>query len=414
MGEAMSEYDATYSPDDNKLRLYAGGRLPEEVYQRVRAEGFRWAPKQDLFVAPAWTPAREDLLLELCGEIGDEDSSLTERAEERADRFEGYQANRAKDAESAHKAVHAITDGIPMGQPILVGHHSEKHARKDAERIENGMRRAVKMWETSKYWESRAAGALRHAKYKELPAVRCRRIKKLEAERRKLVAEYTPHEPRHEIMQEPNRTPRCAVCSRFKYGGGECEGHEFVWPETPAPTRHVWAGSKGSGTWVEVASLPAIEKGNSRMIAHLDRRLLYERAMLAEGGHKEPEKPKRPKLPPILNYRSAEPLENPSRYHRGEIEKHRQIGATKAALAKIGSEYKGTRTTCDGSHRFRIARASGPGTPHRGEPLGVGGSVPDRQQGPSPPGGGAGLGAGASRSAGAERADLDAARADEV
>ena len=47
---------ATYSPEDNKLRLYATTRLPREVYDRVRAAGFIWAPKQGLFVAPVWTP----------------------------------------------------------------------------------------------------------------------------------------------------------------------------------------------------------------------------------------------------------------------------------------------------------------------------------------------------------------------
>ena len=35
---------------------------------------------------------------------------------------------RAADAERAHAGVNAITDGIPLGQPILVGHHSEKRA----------------------------------------------------------------------------------------------------------------------------------------------------------------------------------------------------------------------------------------------------------------------------------------------
>ena len=49
---------------------------------RVRGAGFIYAPKQELFVAPMWTPEREDLLLELCGEIDDEDTSLVERAEE--------------------------------------------------------------------------------------------------------------------------------------------------------------------------------------------------------------------------------------------------------------------------------------------------------------------------------------------
>ncbi|EBI7725070.1 hypothetical protein FX356_19475 [Salmonella enterica] len=61
-------YRATYSPDDNKLRLYAALRLDDETYQKIHAVGFRWAPKQELFVAPAWTPAREDVLLSLAGE----------------------------------------------------------------------------------------------------------------------------------------------------------------------------------------------------------------------------------------------------------------------------------------------------------------------------------------------------------
>ena len=177
-------YTATYSPEDNKLRLYASQRLDAETYARVRGAGFIWAPKQELFVAPMWTPERAELCEELAGEIGDEDTSLVERAEERAGRFDEYSENRAQDAERAADGVRTLSDGIPLGQPILVGHHSEKHARKDAERIENGMRKAVKMWETSQYWTARAAGALRHAKYKEQPAVRARRIKKLEADQR--------------------------------------------------------------------------------------------------------------------------------------------------------------------------------------------------------------------------------------
>ena len=125
----MTNYTATYSPEDNKLRLYALSRLPAAVYARVTAAGFKWAPKQQLFVAPMWTPEREDLLIELCGEIGDEDTSLVERAEERADRFEEYSDKRTDDAERARAAVSEIADGIPLGQPILVGHHSAKRAR---------------------------------------------------------------------------------------------------------------------------------------------------------------------------------------------------------------------------------------------------------------------------------------------
>ena len=251
---------ATYSPEDNKIRLSASQRLPNDLYLRVKAAGFIWAPKQGIFVAPKWTPSREDLALELAGEIDDEDTSLVDRAEQRAERFEEYSEKRAADADRAHKAVAAIADNIPLGQPILVGHHSERHARRDAEKIETGMRRAVKMWETSKYWEDRAAGALAHAKYKERPDVRMRRIKTLEAELRSVIAAFTPHSDQRPIMQH-----------RWNCKEGD--------PEIP----HVLVGPKGR-YWVPVEDLPRIEAGSQRWIRHYENRLIYERAMLADGG----------------------------------------------------------------------------------------------------------------------------------
>ena len=60
-------FTATYSPEDNKIRLYASERLDTDLYTRVRSAGFIWAPKQELFVAPMWTPERFDLAVELAG-----------------------------------------------------------------------------------------------------------------------------------------------------------------------------------------------------------------------------------------------------------------------------------------------------------------------------------------------------------
>jgi hypothetical protein len=209
--------------------------------------GFIYAPKQELFVAPMWTPEREDLLIELCGEIDDEDTSLVERAEERADRFVDYKDKRISDAERAQEAVSRIADNIPLGQPILIGHHSERHARKDAERIENGMRKSVQMWQTAKYWEDRARGALRHAKYKELPGVRHRRIKGLEADLRRYQNSFTP---------DPKTRPQI------------WDGEEHVW---------ITNGSRG-GRWAKSSGLPAIEQQSRRWIEHLQNRIAYEKA----------------------------------------------------------------------------------------------------------------------------------------
>lgn len=307
---------ATYSPEDNKLRLYPFARLSAEDYAKVKAAGFSWAPKQELFVAPMWTPEREDLLAQFCGEIGDEDKSLVERAEERAERFEDYSEKRGAEAEGARKAVSSIADGIPFGQPILVGHHSERRARKDAERIENGMRKAVKLWETSKYWTDRAAGAVHAAKYKEIPAVRARRIKKIEAEERKMQrskagseqalrfwrGEMKLRSPAGEVftlaINEENRDKIRDICG----GALGCTVGNFYAVKKTEPGAFggwsPWEVLKPDGERYQACPSctveqcrEAAEQAFGRHVAHVDRwlahyanRLAYERAMLAESG----------------------------------------------------------------------------------------------------------------------------------
>lgn len=300
---------ATYSPEDNKIRIYPDSRLDADLYMRVKNAGYTWAPKQELFVAPAWSPAREDIALELAGDIEDEDTSLVDRAEDRAERFDQYSEHRAQDAESAERSVQAIAGGIPLGQPILVGHHSERHARRDAEKIENGMRKAIKAWETSAYWLQRASGAIAAAKYKERPDVRARRIKGLEADLRKMqknkqeaerAARFWKGEAKrkdgsplaldresalmftnyyeHLYFSFPlSKYPRNPPASQYEgdmglwsaLGGADGPEYAIITPEQardlalPCHLRTI--------TWAD------------RWIAHLENRLAYERAMMGEG-----------------------------------------------------------------------------------------------------------------------------------
>lgn len=285
---------ATYDPLDNKLRLRASSRLDRELYERIKESGFRWAPKQELFVAPMWTPARADLLMELCGEIGDEDTSLVERAEERAERFQDYSEARSEDAERAHKAVDAIAGGIPLGQPILVGHHSEKHARKDAERIENGMRKAVKMWETSLYWKARAEGAIRAAKYKERPDVRARRIKYLEADKRKHERDVSDSEQylkwwsedvismeRAKVLSSSGHVSRCFSLAEYprELPATQYEGSMSIWSA-------LYDGviNAEQAKAIVIPHYNRVINHAVRWLVHINLRLAYEYLMLAEAG----------------------------------------------------------------------------------------------------------------------------------
>nr|WP_298689497.1 DUF3560 domain-containing protein [uncultured Dongia sp.] len=352
---------ATYSPDDNKLRFYPLHRLAAEHYQQIKAAGFAWAPKQELFVAPKWTPAREDLLTEWCGEIEDEDKSLVDRAEVRADRFSGYREKRASEADQQHAAVDQFAERFAFGQPILVGHHSEQRARKDKERIENGMRKAIKLWETSEYWKYRAAGAIRHAKFKELPAVRARRIKTIEAEQRKTQRE---HDKAAKMLQawetiaaisDPDQQRKAAlhVANVADHYGLTMPDGETHWS--------AWGAIEDNKVTVAYVierrhkGMPAIMAQCARWLAHYANRLNYERAMLEEQGaaallDKKPRK----ELLPIMNYRAPDGIEcgrfNASR----DTVRLGQVEVTKAEYSQIGNDYKGCRAVA-GTHRVRVA-----------------------------------------------------------
>lgn len=172
-----NDLDATYSPEDNKLRLYATYRLDTETYERIKAVGFRWAPKQELFVAPAWSPAREDVLLDLCGEIADEDISPEERAADRVERFSGYRDKRRGEA-----GAHADTF---ESSPSVFGNQSQERAERAAKRSDRQRVKAVTQWSKAEYWQTRTAGVIANALHKASARVRRGRILKLEAEARR-------------------------------------------------------------------------------------------------------------------------------------------------------------------------------------------------------------------------------------
>ncbi|MFN1149535.1 DUF3560 domain-containing protein [Serratia liquefaciens] len=288
------KYRATYSPDDNKLRLYAADRLDEETYSKVSGAGFKWAPKQALFVAPAWSPNREDLLIALAGEIEDEDNTLFDRQEERAERFGHYSVKRASESDRVLSHVDALASSIPLGQPILVGHHSERKARSNAKKIENGMQKAVMLFERAEYWEERAAASLRHAKYKERSDVRYRRIKRIQADLRKA----------EKVIENAEKFMKIWRCSTLDLNMARAISNRdyisvcFTLDKYPRPQdKSQYEGSMGlySALTEEIITaeqardiaIPHHERvirRYQRWATHYRNRLSYERAMLAENG----------------------------------------------------------------------------------------------------------------------------------
>lgn len=109
-----------------------------------------------------------------------------ERAEDRAAYHGEVADSAAAKSEAAWNAEHGILDMIPMGQPILVGHHSERRHRRDLERAESLRRRGMAEAERAEHHEQRAEAAERFQARRESIPTTLRRIEKLEAEERDL------------------------------------------------------------------------------------------------------------------------------------------------------------------------------------------------------------------------------------
>ena len=76
-----------------------------------------------------------------------------ERMEQRADNREAWAASATRKAEERSKASARYVEGIPFGQPILVGHHSEKRHRRALENSWNAMGKAVELSDKAKRHE---------------------------------------------------------------------------------------------------------------------------------------------------------------------------------------------------------------------------------------------------------------------
>jgi hypothetical protein len=399
---------ATYSPEDNKIRLYPSERLDAETFQKVKEAGFKWAPRQELFVAPKWTCAREDLAIALAGEIEPEEMTLAERAQEKADRLDTLASKRLAEASAFQTAARNISERFACGQPILIGHHSERKARKDKERMDSAQGKAVKAHELAAYWLYRASGVERHANYKNSPRVRANRIKTLLAELRDLQRRLNESHKALTLWDaaETDQQIQFLLGNHTSYtlwqsvDGGEVSPQE-------AKARMI----KAHQNTIDSPNL-------SRWITHTLNRLSYETEMLgtvpryageitpatlqvflrAHGADKpkaakidsdlftvECEAPlpahiadgstaemsgdewrdlmqscgyvvpaKKPAKPPILNFKAPSGEISVVNPHRREEEFLPQVEMTKAEYAKNHTDQRGTRLSTCGNFRVRI------------------------------------------------------------
>lgn len=100
----------------------------------------------------------------------------------RRQRAERRAAKLRRQSDVQHEAARAEVEHIPMGQPILVGHHSERKHRKALERHDRKMRSAVDTSRAAEQADARARAAGRSISSDDPDAIEALRAKLAELE----------------------------------------------------------------------------------------------------------------------------------------------------------------------------------------------------------------------------------------
>ena len=83
-------------------------------------------------------------------------NTYKEKQQEKLERYQELAEKAKEKSEDHYETAHRIADVIPLGQPILVGHHSEKRHRRDLDRIHNNHRKSIEEAEKAKYYKNKA------------------------------------------------------------------------------------------------------------------------------------------------------------------------------------------------------------------------------------------------------------------
>jgi Domain of unknown function (DUF3560) len=84
-------------------------------------------------------------------------SDFQSKREEKAARFRELAEKHENISTGRHFATRQQLEMIPLGQPILVGHHSERRHRKDLNSIDQHLAKAKEHHDTAEYYRGRAA-----------------------------------------------------------------------------------------------------------------------------------------------------------------------------------------------------------------------------------------------------------------
>jgi len=123
----------------------------------------------------------------------EKETAQRERAVQRSDRMSTKAEKLTTQAETHRAAADRISQNIPFGQPILLGHHSEPRALRDADRIRSNIDRSSEYAASAEAAQAAAVRAERTATGAESVVTITNRIERNEALVRKVDRELADH-----------------------------------------------------------------------------------------------------------------------------------------------------------------------------------------------------------------------------
>ena len=179
---------------------------PRPHQQHLKSAGFRWsrnlgawylpasrdrAPRRDVIARAADGLRSAGLTVEVTVDeaarpAAEREADAAARSAARAAGLDAKATRLGAIADETLAAARARADMIPLGQPILVGHHSERRHRRDLERINAGYDRGLATAREADETARRAAAATARQEHRLTGPATVRRLETLRGEDRRI------------------------------------------------------------------------------------------------------------------------------------------------------------------------------------------------------------------------------------
>lgn len=185
------------------------------------------------------------------------EADRADRSEQRTARLEARAGRLDVAGDASYQAYRAIADRIPLGQPVLSGHHSAPRHRRDLARMDARMSKSVQAHTAARDALAAAEASAAHLGARYAPRTVANRILKLEADARRLQAMrdgtgfYAEHGAAHGAYRDELNEQRRDVEERLTYWRAIRDEQQSTGaaPTHDATTVHVGDSVNIRGLW---------------------------------------------------------------------------------------------------------------------------------------------------------------------